>query len=59
MTTNESEAILIDALFREPDCRPQILDTVQPSDFCNGAYAKAFAALRELYQEGTAIDPWR
>jgi len=36
---------------------PLIFDAVHPSDFTHGAYSKAFAALRALYQEGAAIDP--
>jgi replicative DNA helicase len=53
----ESESIIIDACFRSPDSLPVILDAVQPSDFTNGAYCKAFSAIRSLYQEGKAIDP--
>lgn len=54
---NESESILIDACFREPDCLPQILDEVQPVDFSQGNYGKALSAIRALYQEGQQIDP--
>lgn len=53
----ESESILIDACFRAPDSLPLILDTVQPGDFSQVNYNKAFSALRALFQEGKPIDP--
>jgi len=53
----ESEQILIDACFREPESLPLIFDGVQPLDFSNNAYVKAFSAIKALYQEGQQIDP--
>jgi replicative DNA helicase len=54
---SESESILLDACFREPDSLPAILDAVQPEDFNYNAYSKTFTAIRALFQEGHPIDP--